>query len=417
VELSERLRQARESVADRPRQVAASALGVFAGAAAMVVLLAWSSGFAVFMTQTFSHFGRPLVFAVPGITSSGFPGQRAGVEVRIDRRDARAAERDNRERVDAVVAEHHSSERLLVEARGRVRRLDLTGTDERFPTYRNFRVAEGRFFDAGEVERARAVAVLGWEAAGELFGDPRAAVGRTLRVEGRPFELIGVLDEKTGRQNINTNRPDNRLLVVPVSAAEAQLGYDEESVSVLSVYPRDGVSGETALGGVLASLAGRGRFHPDDRDAIRHFDLTAILGALDLMSLGFTLFIGLAGTVTLLVGAVGIANYHLALLAEREVEIAIAKAIGARNRTLMLQGALESVLVSGVASVSGVALGLAVCQSLLRLAPSGMFPVPIVSATGLAVTAFALAAVGVVSGLIPALRVRRIDVALALRAA
>jgi putative ABC transport system permease protein len=415
MDLRERLLQAWESIADHRRQVAASALGVFTGSAALVLMLAWGTGFRDFMKTTFSHYGRGVVFAAPGITSSGFPGQRAGVRVRLHRRDVRTAERESHALIDAILAEHRSEERLLVEANGRVRRLDMTATDQRFPAYRNFRLAAGRFFSAAEVERARAVAVLGSEAAAELFPGQHAVVGRTIRVNGEPFELIGVLDEKTGRQNVNTHRPDNRLLVVPVSAAEARLGYDEASVSMLSIYPRPGVTGEAAYHAAVRSVAKRGHFHPEDSDALHSFDLTEILGALDLMHVGFTVFIGFAGAITLLVGGVGIANYHLAVLAEREVEIGIAKAIGARNATLMLQSVLESSLVAGTAALLGIGVGLAGCQALVHLAPRGMFPVPVISATAMAITLLALVGVAVVAALVPALRVRQMDVAAALR--
>ena len=415
MELSERLHQAWDSVSEHPRRVAASAMGVFWGSAAIVLMLAWGAGFADFMKTTFSHYGRGAVFALPGITSSGYPGVRSGVRVRIDRRDVAIAERESHEWVDAILAEHASRERLLVEAGGRVRRLDMTGTDERFPALRSFQMREGRFFDAGDIERGRAVAVLGAEATRELFPGPRSPVGRTIRVEGQPFELIGVLDEKSGRQNINTNRPDNRLLVIPASAAEERLGFEREAVSLLKIYPRPGVGGPEALRAVLRSLARRGHFHADDKDALRTFDLTEILGALDLMAVGFTAFIGVAGTITLLVGALGVANYHLAMLAEREVELGVCKAIGARERALVIQAVLEALLVSGTAALLGVAAGLLGCLALVTLAPAGMFPLPAFSASAVAITSGAMVGVALVSSLLPALRVRRTDISLALR--
>jgi putative ABC transport system permease protein len=415
MEVGERLRQAWESIVDHPRRVAASAMGVFWGAAAIVLMLAWGTGFRDYMRGELGRYGRPSIFVFPGSTSSGFPGYRPGVPVRASRRDAEIAERENSDLVAAILAEHWSEGRVLVEAGGRVRRLDMTATDQRFTEFRRFRIGAGRFFDAGDVERSRAVAVLGWAAAVELFDDPMAAVGRPLRIEGEPFELIGVFDEKSGRQYTNTNRPENRLLVIPNATAEARLGYDEKRVRLFNVYLRDFSDSDAAFRGVVASLARRAGFHPDDTDALRHFDLSYILGLLDLMHVAFTLFIGVAGAITLLVGGVGIANYHLAALAEREVEIGVAKAIGARNRTLMLQSALESALVSGTAAVLGLGSGVTGGLALTRVAPEGMFPVPVISGTAVGVTLSALVGVAVVSALVPALRVRRMDVSTALR--
>jgi putative ABC transport system permease protein len=415
MDAGEHFRQARESIADHPRRAIASAMGVFWGAAAIVVLLAWGTGFRDYMGEELGRYGHSSIFVIPGLTSSGFPGYRPGKRVLATRDDARLAERDNAEWVEAVIPEHWAEGRVLVEVSGRVRRLDLTATDHRFPHYRRFGLAAGRFFDAGDVERNRPVAVLGHEAAAELFPDPRAAVGRTLRIEGEPFELIGVFDEKSGKQYTNTNRPDNRLLVVPNSSAETRLGFDERRLSIFIVYPRDGADTERAFRGVVASLARSAGFHPDDTDAVRHFDLSQIISLLDLMHLGFVLFMGFAGTMTLLVGGVGIANYQLAVLAEREVEIGVARALGARSRSVVVQAVLESSLVAATAAALGLALGLGGCLAIEHLAPDGLFPVPVISGATIAVTVFALVCVAVVAALVPALRVRRMDVSVALR--
>ena len=415
MEMVESLRQAGESIADHPRRVIASAMGVFWGAAAVILMLSFGSGFTEFFQIEFGKFGRPSLFVIPGLSSSGFPGYRPGVPVSFDREDALAVERATSEHVAAVLGEHMSQERLLVEVSGRVRRLDLTASDDRFAYYRKFDLAHGRFFSAGDVERHRAVAVLGYDAAEDLFGHPEDGLGRSLRVEGQPFELIGVFARKRGRQYMNTNRPDNRLLVVPLTAAESRLGMDRERLDWATVYLRPGVDSKVALREVTAALAARAGFHPDDQDALRHFDIAQILGSIDLMNVGLTLFIGIAGTITLLVGGIGIANYHLATLAERSVEIGVAKALGARNRALMAQSVLESVLVSGAAGLLGVGLGVALTQLAGAVIPPEVFPAPEVSPGAAAIAVTALVAVTSVAALVPARRVQQMDISIALR--
>ena len=162
-------------------------------------------------------------------------------------------------------------------------------------------------------------------------------------MEGRGFEVIGVADRK-GRQYMNTHRPDNRLLIIPVTTAEAKLGYRKEAVSRLMLCALPGVGAADSVDAVLASLGPQAGFHPDDGDAVKWFDFAQFLDLVDLFYAGFSVFIGVAGIVTLLIGAVGIANYHLATLSERSVEIAVAKAIGATNRVLIFQTVLEPVI-------------------------------------------------------------------------
>lgn len=314
MELREWLRQAFESIADHPRRVIASAMGVFWGSAAILVMLGWGTGFTSFMIAEMGRFGRPSIFLIPGVTSSGFPGYRAGVRVRGSRRDARVAGR-----------------------------------------------------------------------------------------------------EKRGRQYNDTHRPDNRLLLVPSTSAEARLGFDGHAVSMVTVYLRQGVTAEEVLPPVLASLGGSAGFHPEDEDALRHFDMSRFIRMFQRMDLAFTVFLGIAGTVTLLVGGVGIANYHLATLEERAVEVGVCKAIGARSLTLMLQAALESALVAGTSALLGLGVGLGGCLALEYLTPEGMFPVPVVSATAIVITLCALMGVSVIAAGVPALRVRTMDVSAAVR--
>ena len=291
----------------------------------------------------------------------------------------------------------------------------MSATDHRYAHYRKFAIGQGRFFDASDVEDRRSVAILGFEAAVDLFGTAERALGGRIRVEGRGFEVIGVADRK-GRQYMNTHRPDNRLLILPITTAEAKLGYRKEAVSKLLVFPRPGVSTEESVTAVLASLGPRAGFHPEDDDAVRWFDFTALLGVVDLFYAGFSVFIGVAGIVTLLIGAVGIANYHLATLSERSVEIAVSKAIGATNRALIFQTVLESLLVSGSAALGGVALGLAACAALGRLSSSQALPHPIISLPAVVVTFVAVLGVAVVAAALPARRVTRIEISEALRA-
>lgn len=415
MELRESLRQIAESLSDHPRRVLASSLGVFWGAAGMVVLLSFGAGFREYMKAEFSRFGEGVVVIHPASTSSGFPGYRKGVPVRIAREDARAVEDRLGERARAVLPEHLSRRRVLVEGGGRVRRLDLSASDPRFAALRGFPMAHGRYYDGRDVARRRAVAVLGHEAATILFGSAEAAVGERIRIDGRSFEVIGVPEEK-GRQYMNTNRPDNRLVMIPASTAEARLGYDERALSRILVFPAPGMASRDVVRAVLEALGPRAGFHPDDEDAVHWYDSSEILGIVDLFYAGFMVFIGFAGTVTLLIGGVGMANYQLATLAERTTEIALARALGARTATLVRLTLAESLLVAGGTALAGVSLGLSSCFALAAVVPPGEYPLPIASPVVGGVTLAALCGVSAAAAILPAWKVRRMDLSAALRA-
>jgi putative ABC transport system permease protein len=367
------------------------------------------------MRSELGRYGRGGVQVLAGATSSAFPEYRAGVQISFSLEDLRAAEETGADVVEAILPYKTGGETLLlVEAGGRVQRLDVSASDERTFAYRNFRLSAGRAYDEGDVEAGAPVAVLGFDAAGDLFGAPASAVGHTIRIEGSPFEVIGVAARK-GEQYIDPSRPDDRLVHIPITAAHARLGWSEQIQNFLLV-PRAGVEPEVAVRGALEALGRRAGFHPDDIEAIRRNDTSRLLRGVDFAYRGFVFFIGIAGTVTLLVGGVGIANLQLVVLAERIVEIGIATTLGARNATLVAQAVLETTLVAWAASSAGVLLGLAGCFALRQFPPSGLFPVPIVSGTVAAITFVTLVSVAAIAALLPALRVRRMDIASALRA-
>ena len=416
MDLREALTQTADALRDRPKRALASSVSVFAGSAAIVVMLAWGTGFREFMRAQLESFGERIVLLYPSQTSSGFAAYRKGVPVQIGRADVELTERLQAQAVQALVAEHLSEGRLLVEARtGRVRRLDVSAADERYGRLRRIDVEHGRFFDAEDVRRGRSVAVLGHDAAADFFGDAAAAIGQVLRIEGASFEVIGVARSKA-RQYLDTTRPDNRLVIVPTTAAEWKLGFDEEAVTRVILLPQPAVSPKDAIAAVARTLGPLSRFHPDDVDALRRRDLASLLAVVDLFYAGFMIFVGVAGCLTMVVGGIGIANYQLACLAERTVEIAVAKAIGARNRTLMLQSALDGLVLGAGAGVAGVAVGLLACAGLTRLAVGGALPEPRLSLAVVVVTLFAMGLVSTVAAVIPALRVRSMEIAPALRA-
>jgi putative ABC transport system permease protein len=416
MELREVIREAIDSLASHRRRAAAASIGLFWAAAAMVLLLAWGGGFREYMRVELQSFGPRVVVLNPSVTGSNFEGFRENRRVRIRREDAALVEAANAEEVEALLPEHVSGRRLTVEGlAGRSRSLDLSASDERYAHYRSFAMGWGRFFDASEVSRARAVAVLGHDAAVDLAGSPEAAVGARIRVRGVSFTVVGVAAKK-GRQYLSLTRPDNRLLIVPITTAEEQLGYDEKAVSRLLLFPRPHADGVLVTRRVIATLSRYCDFHPLDERAIRKVDLSTLLGMVDLFYSGFTIFIGVTGTLTLAVGAIGVANHQIAVIAERTAEIAIAKAMGARNRTLVQQVVAEALIVGSLASLAGVTLGLLVCLAFATLPPAHSIPAPIVSPLVTVITLVALIGVAVVTALLPAGRVRTIDVSTALRA-
>jgi putative ABC transport system permease protein len=409
----ELLRQAVESLRESPGRALTSWLAVSWAAGGMILLLACGFGFREHMMRQLREYGRGSVNVTAGVTSSGFPGYPVGRRVRFSRAAIADAERAT-PRVKAILPVHRREEGYsLLSSRGAQRWYQLDGVDARYLWYRNFRLAAGRAFSEDDVDRARAVAVIGHDVALELFGDVPWAPGRRLRIDGHSFEVIGVCSRKQ-RQYVNPGRPDNRLVLVPITTAEGMLGFDPMDVHQLLIYP-SGPDGEQALRAVLEALGPRLGFHPDDLDAVSWQDTRRLSRVVDVMTGGFLVFVGVAGTVTLLVAAMGAAAFQLAILVSRVQEIGIAKALGARNRLLALQTVVESLLLTGSAALLGTGAGAAASWALGVLAASRDLPVPRVSAALVVFVGGALVAVACVAALIPALRVRSMEPSAAFR--
>jgi len=412
----ELLRQVLEGLSDHPRRAVASAMGVFWGTAVMVLLLSWGSGFREFIWEELGSFGQGAIYLAPGATSSGFPGYRKGRRIQFARSDAEAVEREVGDLVESLLAIHRTSGSTMVrvETDYRVRRMDLDAGDPRYPRSRGFTIAAGRAYDERDMARSRPVVVLGWDAAHELLEDGVRAVGRTLRIAGVTFEVIGVANPK-GKTYFDISRPDDGLLLVPATSAEARLGFDEKAVTQLQIKPREGIPPELALKAVLTELGPRAGFHPDDSHAVRVNDTSELLDFVDPLYAGFLVYIGLMGTITLLIGGVGVANYHLATVAERTVEIAVARALGARRRVVRIQTVVEALVVALGAALSGAGAATALCVLLAGTLPADLVPIPIFSPLALMITALGLIAMAAVASLIPARRAARTEVARALR--
>jgi ABC-type antimicrobial peptide transport system permease subunit len=413
MDVREALEQATDAVLEHPRRSIGAGVGTFLGAAILTVLLAWSSGFRDFMRGELMSYGRGSLWLTPRATSSDFPGFRGGVAVRFARRDLELAESSSVDAVEAVLPQHQSRERMLAEVEGTYRQVDVSGVDPRFFALRSFEVEHGHLFTARDLESFRPVAVLGAEIAAALFGSGRDAIGGRVRIEGHAFEVVGVTRRKS-RQYINPSRPDNELVIVPITSAESRLGFDAENVHRVDIYPRSGAEPERALDAVLAVLGPRSGFSPRDTSAYQWADTARLVRLTDAMYLGFTVFLSLCGVIILAIGGVGIANHQLTVLGERSVELAVARALGARRRDLILVISIESLLLSLSAALSGVIAAAAACLIAGALIPSDV-PTPRVTHVVLGITALALVVVTAVATLIPVSRITKEEVAVGLR--
>ena len=400
------LQEAYTAMRHNRRRTALTMLGMAWGIATVVMLLAYGDGFGQACANIFANFGTKLVIVVPGKTSMQAGGQKSGVAVRFTQEDVDALA-TNLPQITHITPSVDKQSNAQYE--NRVFTFTASGNDPNVYDIRSLKLDQGRFYNMeDQVQRGR-VAVIGSEAKEKLFSG-RNALGEHIRLDGISFEVVGVLAAKMQEGNDDINR----VVYVPFSTMS-----DLKSTHYLDTiwFNYQTPEYEKIEPAVRSILAGQHKFNESDREAVRVFNLQNQLHQFEIITLGLKILMGFIGTLTLGIGGVGLMNIMLVSVTQRTREIGVQKALGARRRFILMQFLAEALTITFIGGVLGVVLAYAVALSVGRLTlysafakngEAGDIRLIIQPATLIASTVI-LGAVGLISGMIPALRASRLD--------
>lgn len=388
--------------------------GIAWGIALFIVMTAVGNASREHYRVKMEAIGRKAIYVWPGVVGRGELGERSTRRLELDVDDPPRLV--GSPLVERAAPELWAGLRTL-KGGGHIKVVFTYGVGAETAEIRNFAVARGRFITAADVSRRRRVLVLGAKVEQRLFGRG-SALGRTIRLEGTPFRVVGVSVPK-GEQMIQLGPRDDEQVLLPISTAQ-WLFTGEDEIDYVIYAPRTRADGPASEGRVRDLLGRHHGFTRADDDALSFFNVADVIRLMEGIETALQLFLVACGLCTLAAGGVGVMNIMLVAVAERTRELGLQKAIGASDRDLFVQLLGETVLVTVAAGVAGMLLGGAIVRFMGTIRGSSarvefLVPKVTVSPTLAAVAFVVLVGVGVLAGLVPARRASRLDPAVALR--
>lgn len=281
----------------------------------------------------------------------------------------------------------------------------VIGSSVTYFSIRNNVIAKGRLFTEGEAIRGARVAVIGPDLA-ELLFDNTDPVGETIKIQSINFTVVGLLKGKGDGDRDNVDE----AIIVPYPVAMKRL-FGEIYLKDIDVCAKEGADMDLVESELIKLFRKRHSVADEDDDDIQVFNQAELLETASNVGQTFTMLLGGIAGISLLVGGIGIMNIMLVTVTERTREIGIRKAIGARNKHILLQFLFESILISGLGGLCGIGAGYAFASGISTMTEF----TPIVEMNSVLLSISVSASVGVFFGYYPAQRAARLDPIVALR--
>jgi putative ABC transport system permease protein len=400
--------EALESLSGNKLRSGLTVLGIVIGVAAVIAMLAVGKGAQESITGSINSIGTNLLVVFPG-------GKDQDRFRPLTMRDADALR-------DQLAAPSIEAVAPTLEIGGEVTfggqqtSSPLIGVTPEYLQVRNVNLAEGEFITEEHLLGRASVVLLGPEVAETLFGHTDGITGETVRIQGQPFRVIGVLESKGGGE---FGSEDNQM-IVPLTTAKARLfgpksGQSGDRVDAIYVQAAGADLVSQAMEEIAQILRTRHRI-TDEIDDFTIFTQQDLLAEAETITNVLTIFLGGIAGISLLVGGIGIMNIMLVSVTERTHEIGLRKAIGARKRDILTQFLTESSLLSLIGGMIGILLGWLISLIVGQIAMANNAPfTPVVALDAILLATIFSAAIGLFFGIYPANRAASLEPVEALR--
>jgi len=377
-----------------------TALGLVIGNASVILVVTISLTSRDYILDAIQRIGSNLIIANYEAGNNSATATTAGDYVKVA--DVEAVRQQLGSRIVAATGVMNSLDRMRVE--GHEEDIAILGADQYYPVVRNLALLAGRFFDGSEVAQRAHVALPTEKLARRLFGSQSAAMGRTVKLHGLPFTIVGTFKEKVSTFGQTELSGDNILIPISVLKDFTQI----ERIDPLYVEVRNQEGVEQATTAVRAIIESRHR--PGAHYNV--MNLNSILDTARQIAAILDAVLIVVSAIALIISGIGIMNIMLVTVTERTREIGLRMAVGAARRDILEQFLVEAVIISVAGGAAGILIGVAVPLSVRFFTDE--FAIPI-SPVSIAVAFTVSLGVGLAFGILPASRASKLNPTEALR--
>ncbi|QRN82988.1 ABC transporter permease [Chloroflexota bacterium] len=391
------LKEAMQSLSSNKMRSLLTILGIVIGVASVIALLSIGQSAGDSITGEIESIGTNVIYILKGNDEEDVTNPED-----LTLRDAEALASSSRTSKIAYVAPVVSGASEISYSDVGVES-SISGITPDYQFVQNITMAEGEFITESQVEGRSAVVVLGPQIAETLIGRSSGVVGQTVRIGGYPYRVVGVTEAKGGSA---FNNPDNNIYI-PISTAQTRLprSGSSNSVQYILISVAQAEDADAAIDQITTVLRSTHRIpprSPNDFTILNQQDFLAVAASITNV---LTIFLGGIGAISLLVGGIGIMNIMLVSVTERTREIGLRKALGARKIDILTQFLTESVLLSMIGGLLGIALGWGISLVVSQIAvQSGTILDINVTLNSILLATLFSAAVGIFFGYYPANR-------------
>ncbi len=398
--------EALESLSANKLRSALTILGIVIGVAAVIAMLSVGRGAEAAITGSIQSIGTNVLFVFRG----GSEDVRNPKPLTLADADA-IGDNFQSPSVEAVAPILAGSARIAFG--GESNSTSISGVTPDYATVRNEKLSEGEFVNEEHMLGQASVVVLGPEAADKLFGRTDGLVGETVRIEGQPFRIIGILVAKGGSA---FGSQDNQAYI-PLTTAQVRLLRRStrdrvDLILVQAISPEAVNQASVEIAQVLRNRH-QTELGADDFTILTQQDFLSTASTITTV---LTIFLGGIAAISLLVGGIGIMNIMLVSVTERTREIGLRKALGAHKADILIQFLAESSVLSLIGGLIGILLGWIISIAVGEIAKANNAAIePVIGLDVVLLATLFSTAVGLFFGLYPANRAANLEPVEALR--